>query len=100
MADFLTRLRTFYTIKRIGNRKMYVVKFPNKDVKLRELALAGFIFEGDLDTVRCSFCKVRFFNWTASDVPFQLHKEAMPNCPFVKTVTQQGINRGDYIDKK
>lgn len=77
------RLRTFYTPQRVHNNKFYFKIYPNNNITPRQLANAGFIYQGEGDTVRCAYCKVRVMDWVSTDDPIQIHKDVMPSCPFV-----------------
>ena len=82
-AEYLQRLRTYFKIQRVGVRKDYYLKYPNVNQSPQTLARAGFVYEGDGDTVRCSSCQVRFEDWTVDDCPDALHARVMPQCQFV-----------------
>ena len=66
--SFANRLKSFYNIRRRGNIKYYLRKYPNVNVKFYDLAKAGFIYEGDADVVRCCVCKIRIMDWTVGDL--------------------------------
>ena len=82
--SFASRLKSFYNISRRGNIKFYVHKFPNANVKIFDLAKAGFIYEDDGDVVRCCKCKIRIMDWAVDDDPAQVHNASMPACDFVR----------------
>lgn len=84
MPTFSSRLHSFYNVQRRGNIKFYVPRFPNKSIKISDLAKAGFVYEGDGDYVRCAWCRVRFGEWESEDNPLHLHGITMPNCPFIR----------------
>lgn len=85
MTDYLTRLRTYYEVRRFTIFNTSVNIFPNKEISVHELAKAGFQYEGKGDdTVRCAFCKVRLCEWKKSDVPLEEHRRAAPFCSYLK----------------
>ena len=71
--SFASRLKSFYNIRRRGNIKFYVRKFPNAKVKFFDLAKAGYIYEGDGDIVRCCMCKIRIMDLMVGDDPCLLY---------------------------
>lgn len=40
----------------------------------------------DSDQVRCLYCGTVAENWKAQDLPFKVHRETDPDCPFVQAV--------------
>lgn len=71
-TSLVQRLNTFYSIERVGNKKIYQPRFNNKNVSINVLVHAGFFYEGELDTVRCQSCQVRFWDWQEGDDPIQI----------------------------
>ncbi|CAF2836964.1 unnamed protein product [Rotaria sp. Silwood2] len=45
--------------------------------------MAGFIYTGADDTVRCEKCQLEVSGWTQDMVPKVVHAERNPNCPFL-----------------
>ena len=84
-TEFYRRLRTYFNVERVGARKYFYVIYPNTSQDPRRLAGAGFVYQGDGDTVRCLSCRVRFEDWSADDCPVALHARVMPKCQFVTT---------------
>lgn len=82
--EYQRRLKSFYNVIRRGNKKSYQCKYPNKDICIKDLARAGFMYEGDGDCVRCPVCKIRVKDWVRGDNPITYHKLIMPECPFVQ----------------
>ena len=82
--SFTKRLKSYYNIKRRWHIKIYVPIYPHENVKLYDLAKAGFFYEGDGDVVRCCVCKIRIMNWEVGDNPTQVHKASMSTCNFVR----------------
>ena len=98
-AEFLKRLTTFYKVEKVGRKKYYHRYYPNSNQNPHKLAAAGFVYQGDGDTVRCLTCRVRFMEWTAEDCPITLHKQVMPQCQFVVThlgCTEAGCQNSQY----
>jgi hypothetical protein len=52
-------------------------------VQPKELARAGFIYNGMGDRVQCVFCLMQMENWEKDDDPTHEHKQFGENCPFV-----------------
>lgn len=52
------------------------MRYPNPSVSIEDLALAGFVYEGDGKTVRCAECRVRFMDWTGNAVLFSVYYSA------------------------
>ena len=72
LQNEMTRLWTFYD---------WPADVPAKpDV----LAKAGFFYAGDIDIVRCAFCKGCLRNWVPEDVPIEEHRKHFPDCSFVR----------------
>ena len=80
IPEFLKRLATFYKIEKVGRTKYYHKYYPNNGQNPHNLAAAGFVYEGDRDTVRCLTCRVRLMEWAAEDCAVALHKNVMPQC--------------------
>jgi hypothetical protein len=62
-----TRLKTF---------KDWKAKFPDK----HQLALFGFFYCGERDTVICNFCTVEIGNWVEGDDVLMEHHRWSPYC--------------------
>lgn len=49
---------------------------------IRKLAIAGFYYFGDDDTVVCYCCGLRKRNWSPTDVPLNIHQRLASSCDF------------------
>ena len=47
------------------------------------LSAAGFRYTGDGDTARCIDCGLEVSKWTPDMIPWTIHAERKPDCPFV-----------------
>lgn len=61
--------------------------FPKKQPSAEKFAKAGFYYLGISDVVRCIVCNVEGHNWLVEDDPMEHHRTWNPNCPFVKSVS-------------
>ena len=52
------------------------------------LNTAGFQYTGNGDTTRCNDCGLEVSNWTKDMIPFAIHSEQKPECPFIRTLLQ------------
>jgi hypothetical protein len=78
-----TRLRTQF----IQTRERFLPLIRRPGVHTRNYLLAaGFEYTGDGDTARCEQCGFEVSNWTADMVPFTIHSQQKPNCPFVLSI--------------
>ena len=50
------------------------------------LRAAGFVNTGDGDTTRCVECDLEISGWTKDMVPFTIHAQRSPRCPFVNAL--------------
>lgn len=50
------------------------------------LAMAGFIYTGKGDIVKCFSCHVTLKNWKLMDDPFQEHMKHHKDCVYLKSV--------------
>ena len=50
------------------------------------LKAAGFVYTGNGDTTRCVDCGLEISGWTSDMVPFTIHAQRSPRCPFVNDV--------------
>lgn len=58
--------------------------FPNIDKPYStRLAQAGFYYTLTSDEVRCRWCEKVFYDWSAVDDPFEVHRNYSPTCPFL-----------------
>jgi hypothetical protein len=53
-------------------------------VHYKELARAGFIYNGIRDRTQCVFCLGQMESWEAKDDPVKEHARLEPGCPFVQ----------------
>lgn len=89
MERYWARLVSFYRLEEVAEGIFYYEeRYPNRSVSIEDLALAGFVYEGDGDTVRCPECRVRFSDWVVGDDPYRLHRTTMPHCLFVRRATE------------
>jgi len=66
------RLQTFYD-------------WPKAEiVSAATLARAGFFYTGKGDLTQCAFCKRKFTDWQAGDIPTEEHRREVPYCAFVR----------------
>ncbi|XP_046548304.1 baculoviral IAP repeat-containing protein 3-like [Haliotis rubra] len=49
-----------------------------------QLAVAGFVFTGEIDQVVCTFCGLKLYNWTRKEKPLEVHRKYSPGCTFLK----------------
>ncbi|KAJ8315725.1 hypothetical protein KUTeg_007875 [Tegillarca granosa] len=61
----------------------------NLTQKPKEMALAGFLYIGELDYCRCFFCGGGLRHWEAGDDPWVEHARWFPKCYFLRQ------NKGD-----
>ena len=47
------------------------------------LSAAGFHYNGDGDATLCKDCGLIISNWTSEMIPYHIHAERKPECPFV-----------------
>uniref|UniRef100_A0A0L8IDV4 Uncharacterized protein n=1 Tax=Octopus bimaculoides TaxID=37653 RepID=A0A0L8IDV4_OCTBM len=66
------RLKSFHAWPQTGK--------PDK----KDLAEAGFFFEGPEDRTICFHCDGGLNKWTANDNPMMEHFKTYPNCVFIK----------------
>lgn len=65
----------------------------NKPFRIR-YAQAGFYYAAKEDEVICYVCRKRFSNWTADDVPINVHRRASPNCRFLTHNAEVNVPAG------
>jgi E3 ubiquitin-protein ligase XIAP len=56
-----------------------------------QMSVAGFIYTGDRDTVRCANCGLEVFNWTGDINPFTIHSEESPHCSYVRSMKPSSL---------
>ena len=54
---------------------------------IEKLVRAGFVYTGDGDKVRCFQCGVTCGNWQRADIPFNIHQQHNPCCPYLQKFT-------------
>lgn len=64
----------------------------NAVIDARDLAAAGFVYDGILDQVQCVYCRGRLHHWSRIDNPMHEHARHFPNCPFVLRHDEQQQN--------
>jgi hypothetical protein len=47
---------------------------------------AGFTYTANDDTVQCDACKLEVSGWTLDMIPFTIHAQRSPACPFVRSI--------------
>ncbi|XP_069136434.1 baculoviral IAP repeat-containing protein 3-like [Argopecten irradians] len=72
--DTVAKREESYTTSWPGD---YVVQTPH------QLALAGFFYTGETDTVRCHYCDGGLREWEPNDDPWTEHARWFPFCKFV-----------------
>ncbi|XP_055349362.1 E3 ubiquitin-protein ligase XIAP-like [Paramacrobiotus metropolitanus] len=71
MKDYKTRFATY-------------AEWPaNKHQQPRDMAAAGFYYEGRDDCVRCFHCGGALYAWDKDDVPWEEHAWTYPKCPYL-----------------
>jgi baculoviral IAP repeat-containing protein 2/3 len=53
---------------------------------VNHLRAAGFTYTGDGDTARCDDCGLQVSSWTDDMVPFTIHSQRNPHCPFIRSI--------------
>src|SRR5882757_9492585 len=61
--------------------------WPIPYINIRELAYSGFFYTGIADVVKCNFCGVELYRWSATDIPSKEHIRWSPKCEFVKELS-------------
>ena len=56
-------------------------KWPHAKPSAKEMADAGFFYEGDRDRVRCFWCYILLQDWETKDDPFEEHAKWSGKCP-------------------
>jgi hypothetical protein len=58
-------------------------KWPKPEVSPDLLAASGFSYSGIDDITKCAFCKLFVCCWTTADIPDEIHRICMRDCPMV-----------------
>lgn len=70
------------------NRMETLMLWPSKTHSPYQMATAGFYYTGRSDRVRCFSCGLLVERWAQGMPPLTLHKQLMPNCPFIKGIAE------------
>lgn len=70
-----------------SNRIKTFDKWPVPFLSAEQVARNGFYYLGQGDAVRCAFCKVKILRWVEGDDPATEHMRWVPECPFVRKLT-------------
>ena len=54
-------------------------------ISSEKLAGAGFFYTGEGNKVQCFKCGVTYSKWQQGDIPFNIHQQCNPCCPFLQT---------------
>ncbi|XP_044740093.1 baculoviral IAP repeat-containing protein 7-like [Chrysoperla carnea] len=55
----------------------------NKQITVKELAEAGFVYEGTEDKTLCFYCGLGLHEWHEADVAWEQHARWNPRCTFM-----------------
>lgn len=84
MADAMCQIQHRYRFE--SNRLQSFWNWPCPWIKLRNLAAAGFYYNGEDDRVTCFACSVQLCRWEYDDDPMIEHRRWSAQCPFIRNV--------------
>ncbi|CAF0976949.1 unnamed protein product, partial [Rotaria sordida] len=66
--------------------------WPSITPSAQEMTYAGWWYTNIADRVICIHCDAMFHNWNETDRPYEIHRLKSPQCFFVRSNEQKGIN--------
>ena len=73
-------------------RERTLSNWPLITPNAHDMARAGWWYTNIQDRVICIHCHAMCHKWTDSDLPFDLHEQISPSCPFVQATKKQSVN--------
>lgn len=70
------------------NRMETLLLWPSTAHSPYQMAAAGFYYTGQTYRVICFACGLLVERWAQGVPPLTLHKQLMPNCPFIKELLE------------
>ena len=83
--------RTLLMLKQTRTQLERLVYRPGVHSRNRLLA-AGLTYTGVRDTTLCGHCGLEVSDWTIEMVPFAIHSERSPRCPYVCFIKTSGLS--------
>lgn len=74
------------------SRKYTLSNWPTITPSAQDMAYAGWWYTNIADRVICIYCDAMFHCWNEEDKPYEIHRLKSPQCFFVRTTEQRGIN--------
>lgn len=68
-----------------AERRRTFLGWSSNRVSPEKLARAGFVYTKEGDKVKCFKCGVTRSSWQQDDIPFNVHQQLNPCCPFLQT---------------